>query len=377
MSVAEHLDPAFQAERQRAASRSTWVSVWINLGLTVVQVVVGLLARSQALVADGLHSLSDLVADFVVLLANRHSHQAPDHDHHYGHARYETVASLWLGLLLLLVGLGMLWRAGERLTSGSPLPAVHIAALWTALATLLAKELLFRYLLRVAERVRSSMLVANAWHARSDAASSLVVAAGIGGNLLGYHALDSLAAALVGFMVAHMGWKFSWQAIRELTDAAPEETVVADIRATLASTSGVCDVHELRVRKMGDLVLVDAHLLVSPVISVSEGHRIAEQARQRVLEQHLALDALIHIDPEEDQIARNSTAPSREQLLPALASLFDPPLQSEQVVLHYLQGSVDVLLHLQPQQTLLDPTALAAQQHTLQLRSLQLLRHHP
>jgi cation diffusion facilitator family transporter len=161
------------ADRAAAASRSTWVSVGVNLVLTVTQIAVGLMAKSQGLVADGIHSLSDLVADFVVLLASHHSKKDADLDHPYGHQRFETAASLVLGVLLLAVGVGMLWSAFHKLEEPALVPQVHIIALWVAGGALLAKEALFRYMLAAAKRVKSSMLVANAWHARSDAASSL------------------------------------------------------------------------------------------------------------------------------------------------------------------------------------------------------------
>jgi cation diffusion facilitator family transporter len=193
------------AERQAAAARSTWVSIGVNILLTTTQIWVGIAAKSQALVADGIHSLSDLVADFVVLLANRHSQKGADEDHPYGHQRFETAASLVLGLLLLGVGAGMLWSAFRKLEDPESVQQVHVIALWVAIGALVAKETLFRYMLRVAKRVKSSMLVANAWHARSDAASSLVVSIGIIGNLAGYPILDPIAALIVGFMVAKMG----------------------------------------------------------------------------------------------------------------------------------------------------------------------------
>ena len=355
----EQKDHDMADERQQVAARTTWISVVINLVLTVLQVVVGIFSKSQALIADGLHSLSDLVADFVVLFANRHSHQAPDEGHHYGHARYETVASLWLGVILLVVGLGMLLRAGERLTAGAAAPTVHSVALWVACATLFAKEGLFRYMLKEAERVRSSMLVANAWHARSDAASSLVVALGIAGNLLGYTFLDALAASLVGFMVARMGWKFGWDALQDLSDAAPDAETVAAIRQTLEGTVGVQGVHELRTRKMGDMVLVDAHVLVNPTISVSEGHFIAEQARRLVLANHPVLDVLVHVDPEDDNDAKRSAVlPDRNhvkaRLLPHLPG---QTLREEQLVLHYLDGQLELDLFLNPDD-LPDPAEL-------------------
>jgi cation diffusion facilitator family transporter len=289
--------PQSLAERAAAAARSTWVSVAVNIVLTVTQVAVGLLAKSQGLVADGVHSLSDLVADFVVLFAGHHSQKDADVDHPYGHQRFETAASLVLGVLLLAVGVGMLWSAVGKLEAPDTVPTVHVAALWVAGGALLAKETLFRYMLAVAKRVKSSMLVANAWHARSDAASSLVVGIGIVGNLAGYPILDPIAALIVGFMVARMGWGFSWDALHDLMDRAVDEQEVQAIRRTLLDTPGVCEVHDLRTRKMGDMIVVDAHLEVDATITVEAGHDIAVAARQRVLQRHRVLNLMTHLDP--------------------------------------------------------------------------------
>ncbi|MEI8028663.1 MAG: cation diffusion facilitator family transporter [Comamonadaceae bacterium] len=284
-------------ERIAAASRSTWVSVGVNLVLTITQIAVGIVAKSQGLIADGIHSLSDLVADFVVLFASHHSKKDADMDHPYGHQRFETAASLVLGTLLLVVGAGMLWSAFRKLESPETVQTVHIIALWVAGGALAAKELLFRYMLSVAKRVKSSMLVANAWHARSDAASSLVVGIGIIGNLAGYPILDPIAALIVGFMVTKMGWSFSWDALHDLMDRAVDEQEVQAIRLTLTQTPGVSDVHDVRTRKMGDMIVVDAHIEVDATITVEAGHDIAVAARQRVLKHHRVLNLMTHVDP--------------------------------------------------------------------------------
>jgi cation diffusion facilitator family transporter len=286
-----------QAERSAAASRSTWVSVVVNLLLTVAQIVAGVLSKSQGLVADGIHSLSDLVADFVVLFANHHSQKDADVDHPYGHQRFETAASLVLGVLLLAVGLGMLWSAAHKLQSPGTIATVHITALWVASGALIAKELLFRYMLMVAKRVKSSMLVANAWHARSDAASSLVVGVGIIGNLMGYPIFDPIAAALVGFMVTRMGWSFGWDALHDLMDRAADDAEVQAIRQTLLETPGIRDAHDVRTRKMGDMIVVDAHLEVDAMLTVEQGHDIAVAARDRVLQRHRVINMMTHVDP--------------------------------------------------------------------------------
>ncbi|WP_063547681.1 cation diffusion facilitator family transporter [Burkholderia territorii] len=337
-------DDAQSADKHAVARKSTLVSIVLNVVLATFQIVVGVVAHSQALIADGIHSISDLISDFVVLVANRRSGASPDADHNYGHSRYETVASLFLGAILIAVGIGMLWRAGDRLVNLENIPAVHFSALIVALTVLVSKEALFRYMLREARRVRSAMLVANAWHARSDAASSLVVAIGIVGSLAGVRLLDPIAAAIVGFMVARMGWTFGYDALQDLSDRALDTADTAEIRALLAATPGVRDVHDLRTRKMGDAALVDAHILVDPMISVSEGHYIAETARARVLRDPRVLDALIHVDPENDTARRPALAlPPRAEIAARLeAALAQRGLRPAAINLHYLSTGLEI-----------------------------------
>ncbi len=294
----DEVTPLVLAQRAAAANRSTWASVGVNLVLSSVQISAGVFARSQSLIADGIHSLSDLVADFVVLFAGRHSRKDADAEHPYGHQRFETGASLALGLLLLGVGLGMLWSAAAKLESPERIEQVHVIALWVAVGTLIVKELLFHYMLRAAKRLKSGMLVANAWHARSDAASSLVVSVGIGGNLLGYPLLDPIAALIVGFMVSRMGWSFAWDALHDLMDRAADDAEVQAITRTLAETPGVRGAHDLRTRRMGDMIVVDAHLEVDASITVEAGHDIAVEARKRVMQRHRVLNLMTHIDPQ-------------------------------------------------------------------------------
>ncbi len=290
-------DPGHARERAAAATRSTWVSVIVNVLLSSLQIAIGVLSKSQGLIADGIHSLSDLVADAAVLVASHYSRQDADADHPYGHHRYETAASLLLGVLLLVVGVGMLASAIGKLESPGALPTVHASALGVAAVALVVKEVLFRYMLAVAKRVKSSLLVANAWHARSDAASSLVVGVGIAGNLAGYPLLDPIAALIVGFMIGRTGWGFAWDALHDLMDRGADEGEVDAIRLTLAETPGVAGVHDVRTRKMGDLLVVDAHLEVDASISVEAGHDIAVAARQRVLQRHRVLNLMTHVDP--------------------------------------------------------------------------------
>jgi len=285
------------ADKYSAGKKSTLVSVVVNLTLTISQVFAGLLSGSQGLVADGIHSLTDLVADFVVLFANHHSAKDADEDHHYGHQRYETAASLFLGVSLLVVGLGMLWSAGHKIVNPVGSTQISLLALYVALGALAAKELLFRYMLAVAERVRSSMLVANAWHARSDAASSLVVSVGIVGALLGYPILDSVGALIVGLMIVRTGWSFSWDALNDLMDRAVSEEEHQQIEQIVLATPGVLGCHDLRTRKMGDMILVDVHIEVDADATVQVGHDIALSAANQVKAKLPVLNVMTHIDP--------------------------------------------------------------------------------
>lgn len=337
------------AERAAEAQKATWVSVAVNLAMTVLQILIGWLAHSQSLIAHGLHSFSDLLSDFLVIYASRQSAHPADAAHPYGHARVETAATLILGASLTLIGGGILWESGMRLQHIEALPSVELAALWVAIATVVSKEGLYRYLIRVAEKQRSQLLTANALHTRADAASALVVVVGIGGALLGWGFLDLVAAALMGFMILRMGVELAWGAIRELIDTGLEEAQVAAIQATLLATPGVRGLHQLRTRRMAHQALVDAHVQVDARISVSEGHRIAELARALVLRAHPeVLDVLVHIDPEDDMEPDilASPLPGRseleKELIPLLVGL--PP--AEKIVIHYICGKVEVEVFL-------------------------------
>lgn len=334
-------------ERTRLAERATWISAALNLLLTIVQIVVGWLGHSQSLVAHGLHSFSDLLSDVLVLVANRKGGDPADAAHPYGHARVETAATLVLGISLLAVGGGILWHAVMRLQAPGELVPASGLALAVAVLTVVAKEGLYRYLMAVADRLRSRLLAANALHTRADAASALVVVAGVAGSLLGWPILDVLAAVLMGGLILKLGGELSWGALAELIDTGLESERVATIRRTLLDSPGVYGVHELRTRRMAHRALVDAHLLVDPRISVSEGHRVAEEARARVLKAcPEVLDVLVHIDPEEDMqpvdIARQ---PGRRELEAMLAPCLDGLPTPERLVFHYLDGRVEAEVH--------------------------------
>ena len=290
-------DHVTDTERHRAAHRSTMVSVVVNIVLSTAQLIIGVMAQSQALVADAIHSFSDLVSDGVVLIANKHSARGPDPGHPYGHHRFETAASLVIGALLIAVGIGMLWRSAASLQEPGAIPQVHSIAIVIAFITLVAKELLFRYQLAIGKRYRSTLLIANAWHSRSDAISSLVVVIGIGCNLAGFTLADPVAALIVGLFIIRMGWKFFISAFNDLVDAAADAETEHRIRTHLLGTPGVLGIHAFRTRKMGDFIWVEVDLEMDGSLTIEQGHAIAAEARQRVMVHEPVLEVTTHFDP--------------------------------------------------------------------------------
>lgn len=338
--------------RYRASRRVTWTSVVSNVLLATVQVIVGLVGHSQALVADGVHTLSDLATDGLVLFALKHSAKEADEEHPYGHGRIETAVTLVLGIMLVAVALGIAWRAGERLLfEAGPVAVPSLLTLWVALLTLVAKEGLYRYTLRTATRYGSAMLRANAWHHRSDAISSLIVLVGIGGAVYGFVHLDAVAAVAVALMIARIGVGLGWQALQELIDTGLEPEQREAIRRVIREVSGVKALHLLRTRRMAGHAFVDVHILVDPRVSVSEGHHIGEVVRERLIQKITPVsEVMVHIDTEEDGAGEaDLRLPLRRELEARLERYFADIPQArliEDTVLHYGSGGVDVELRL-------------------------------
>ena len=335
------------SERVVATRKVTLVGAVVNIVLSVVKIAFGWLAHCQSLVADGVHSLSDLLSDVLVWFAAGHAAQGPDSDHPYGHGRFETLATLGLGLLLILVAVGISWDAASRLFSPERLLVPGSLALVVAFGSVLAKEWLYHYTIRVAKRAKSDMLRANAWHHRSDAVSSIVVLVGVGGTMAGLPYLDSIAAFIVGLMIAHIGWELSWPAVQELADAGLEEERLEKIRRVIRSVDGVEEIHMLRTRLSAGQASADVHLLVNPRLSVSEGHMIGQMVIDRLQEDVEEItDVTVHIDPEDDEVATPSRGlPLREEAESILEKCWqDMPASSnaKRLVLHYLSGKIDV-----------------------------------
>jgi len=350
--------------RYGASRRVTLVSVVWNLILTVAQIIIGFVGHSQALVADGLHTLSDFITDFMVLFALKHGRKDADQEHPYGHARIETAVTMILGIILVAVGAGIAISAGMRLSSAQTFVIPSAMTLWIAVITLGAKEGLYRYTMVVADRFDSNMLRANAWHHRSDALSSLIVAAGIGGSLLGFGYLDSVAALIVALMVVKVGGELAWQSLRELVDTGLAAEDLESIRRVILSISGVKALHLLRTRRVGEQALADVHIIVDDRLSVSEGHQISEMVRAKLIREIAPLaDVMVHIDTEEDvNVPSGAGLPLRDELQKRLNDYFrDIPEARliEHMTLHYLNGRIDIELLLP--QVAISPSTTARQ----------------
>lgn len=337
-------------QRYREVRKVTLIGSVLDFVLGIVKILVGWLANSQALIADGIHSFSDLLTDFMVLYAARHSHQAADETHPYGHGRIETVATVSLGLVLTGIGIGIAYSAVQRLNEPDVLLEFSVVAALVAVVSIVSKEWIYRYTMAAARRLRSEMLMANAWHSRSDAFSSIVVLIGIAGVMLGHAYLDAVAAVIVAAMISKIGFDLVRSSTQELIDSALEPDKVSAIRDHIHAVNGVRSAHTLRTRKSAGNAFVDVHIQVDPRLSVSEGHQIADAVRQRLLEQiDEVTDVTIHIDPENDEASSpSSDLPPREQVIKELKQRWPrlPEVSVEAVTLHYLSGRIDVVIDL-------------------------------
>lgn len=282
----------------RDKTRATWAGVAVNLPLACGKIAIGWVASSQALIADGVHSLSDLASDAAILWALGHSHRPPDDEHPFGHGRFETMATLVVAVLLALAAFGILFDALHRVIA-PPDHAPGVLALWGALLSILLKEGLFHYTRAVGRRTGSAMIVANAWHHRSDAASSIVALAGIGAAMAGWPLADTVAAAIIALMLARISWSLGRPALHELVDAAPDGEAGIVIEAAIRDVPGVRDIHDLRLRRVGGKLRGNAHVTFDGNLTLSEAHRLTEAARARACAALPELDdLLLHAEPD-------------------------------------------------------------------------------
>lgn len=338
-------------QRHRTTQRVTLVGAAVNCGLASLQIVFGMLGKSQALLADGIHTLSDLSTDFIVLYASKRSSQEADKDHPYGHGRIETLASMLLGAILGMVGIGIGIRGVDSILNPRGIQPEAITIAFAFLA-IVAKEGLYHYTMRAARATHSSMLESNAWHHRSDALSSVVVVIGISAQLLGVPYMDAVAAIIVACMISWMGLRLSRRALSELIDTGLDLELVEQVRSAMKANASVVGVHNLRSRSMGGLGYLDAHIEVDSDLTVSEAHYIAHRIEHQVMKRFpKIIDVQIHIDPLDDKIRESVLArlPERQQIEQDLAAAWGGVSESEkirQTKLHYLDTLIEIDLVL-------------------------------
>jgi cation diffusion facilitator family transporter len=357
------MSSAVMAERLKR--RASLVGALVNILQTAIKLTFGIVGQSAALVADGIHSLSDLLSDLLVIIAVRFGSRAADPDHPYGHRRFETIATVILGLSLVAIGAAIIWHVLERVHHPEHLPTPEPMTLGIAALSILLNEWLYHYTKRIAKTTRSKLLLANAWHQRSDALSSLVVLCGIVGVLQGYPFADAVAAAVVALMVAKIGLNLVFDSIKELVDTSLPPSLVAQIRQVILSVEGVKGIHLLRTRRMGEDAYIDAHIVVDPRITVSEGHCIGDAVRDVLISRFDdVLDVLVHVDPEDDQnFSHQEPALSRAAVQDLLDAYLGDMAAGLEFRLHYLDRQTEVELIL--------PLALSAQAESLALVKAQ------
>ncbi len=332
-------------ERYQQARNITFAGAVINGIQGIFKLVFGWLGSSHALAADGVHSLSDLITDILVIFAARYGSQDADIDHPYGHGRIETAASVALAILIVLAGFGIMYASAEHFFTTKKFEIPHFYTLVIAIFSVIANEVIFRLTLYKARLIKHQLLEANAWHHRSDAASSLIVVVGVGGSLLGWIYLDIISALIVGIMIIKMGWELAWSNVQELVDTGLDAATLSSIKSTIINTPGVCALHQLRTRQMAGNILIDVHILVDGQLSVSEGHYIASQVEAALISHfESVIDVTVHVDPENDEISTPSKdLPSRQELNDLLKVRWQQ-LKGYEVIsalnIHYLKGKL-------------------------------------
>lgn len=276
----------------------THLGIVVNIVLSAIKMTVGLAAGSMALVADGIHSISDMATDMVVLIGVYFGSKKPDTEHQYGHGKIETFSAIGIALVLVAVGLGMIYKAAINIVGSEPAkPGMFVVVV--ALFSILAKELLYQVTKKVAVAVHSTALYANAWHHRSDALSSVVVVVGLVSVMFGFGYGDRIAAIVVGFMIVLVGARVIASNLQELIDIAVDESTISQIKQIIDSEEQIHQWHKLRTRTVGREVFLDLHILVDPDLSVAAGHAIADVLEKSLHEQVARpVNIMVHIEPD-------------------------------------------------------------------------------
>ncbi|MDH3974030.1 MAG: cation-efflux pump [Deltaproteobacteria bacterium] len=338
-----------KSNKYNDGEKITWIGIFANLVLALVKLVAGIFGKSEALIADAAHSLSDLLSDFVVLASLKIARRPIDEDRPYGYGRVETVGTGVLGIILIVAGIGIFWDALITIREGIDYLPTYIA-LAGAFLSILVKEILYRYTVRVGERTGSPSVIANAWHHRSDAFSSVATFVGIGAAMMGWPIFDPLAAIIVTVLIVKAGWNISRDSFRDIIDTAVEKDVRNNIIRAALSVSGALSYHDLKTRKTGSEILVDIHIEVDSKMNVMDAHNIADGVRDSIIE-HVrnVADVLVHIDPEGENDGIIYSVPDRDLLEKVRNAALgtDGIKNCRDIRLHYVENNIIVNLSVE------------------------------
>lgn len=334
-------------QAKKEATTVTLVGMLLDIILGLGKIVGGVITNSFALVTDGIHSLSDAGTDVFVLLVARVAHAEPDAEHQYGHGRFETLGTIAMGIVFFVTAAILLYDSVIRLRMDEPLPVPAASGIALALISIAAKEWIYHYTMRVANRLKSNLLRANAWHSRSDAISSIAVLVGIIGARQGYVWMDTLAAMFVALIIAKIGWELCSDSLIELVDTAVSDDRREQFESCILGIEGIRGITELRSRSSGGKIILEVKLLVNSHISVSEGHQLGELVHKSLISQFGDIsDVLIHIDPiQHEEPSGISRLPERADLIATLKHKWTGLIDESAIAaieLHYLAGAIEV-----------------------------------
>lgn len=283
--------------RYREGKRIAYWGIAANGLLAIMKITAGIMVNSHALTADGFHSISDIVSTVVVLIAINVSRKPPDASHHYGHGQAEPIAAKLLGIILMFTGT-LLAVNTVRDIFQSQVQIPGLTGFWIAIFSIFLKEIMFRFTRRAGEKTNNQALIADAWHHRSDAITSVAAAAGIMGSYLGYPVLDPVAGIVVAVMIVKMGWDITRNAIRSLMITSPSQQQLEEINEITEMVNGVIEVGELRAHHSGSDLYIDLKIKVDYRISVLEGHQIATEVKDRLIKEFVETEeVMVHVEP--------------------------------------------------------------------------------
>ncbi len=297
----QHASTSHDADREKIVRNVTWVGLWVNLFLAAIKFTAGIYGRSQALVADAIHSLTDLTTDIAVIAGSHYWSRPPDENHPYGHRRLETLVTVFIGVALIAAGIGIGWKAISALQEKHASPPGWIAVA-AALASIVCKESIYRWTAMTGRRVKSAALAANAWHHRTDAFSSIPVLIAVAGARVfpSWSFLDHLGAVVVSIFILHASIKIIWPGLSELIDVGAPKEIRKKIRNIALKNESVLQVHDIRTRYISSSIQVDLHIVVDGLITVRQGHDIADDVKARIIDRiPEVLDVIVHVDPPE------------------------------------------------------------------------------